>query len=173
MPVLDQRGVQASTFLVHTHQQDPSKLVQCGLGCDPNLAQHDGRLVDGAGPNVIGLSLGQPQGALRAHTETAPAPLAILLSMKLGQNGPQLLLSKVSALLGDDGRGDEVINVGLDVLNITAEVVEVGIDLGTVIATAHPIESRWTGRRARHAPVTRIGDRPANGPRPWAPRHPM
>jgi len=84
--------------------------------------------------------------------------------MKLGQNGPQLLLSKVSALLGDDGRGDEVINVGLDVLKIAAEVVEVGIDLGTVIATAHPIESRRTGRRAQHAPMTRIGDRSRRTP---------
>ena len=49
-------------------------------------------------------------------------------------------------------------------LEIAAEFVEVGIDLGTVIAPAHPIEARWTGRRTRHDPVTRIGDLPRTAP---------
>jgi hypothetical protein len=36
VPVLDQRGVQASAFAVHARQQDPSKLVQRGLSGGPN-----------------------------------------------------------------------------------------------------------------------------------------
>jgi hypothetical protein len=164
VPVLDQRGVQASAFGLHTRQQDPSKLVQRGLSGDPNLAQHDARLIDGAGPDLIGLSLGQPQGALRARTEAALARLASPLGMKLGQNGSQLLLGKVNALPVDDGCGGELIDVGLDSVEIATEFVEVGIDLGTVIASDHPIEARWTGRRARQDPVTGIGDLPRRVP---------
>ena len=60
--------------------------------------------------------------------------------MKLGQDRPQLLLRKASALPIDGGRGGDIIDVGLDVLEIATEFVEMGIDLGTVIATAHQIE---------------------------------
>lgn len=164
MAVLGQGGVQASAFGVHTRQQGPSELVERGLGGDPNLAQHDARLFDGAGPDLIGLSLGQPQGALRARTETVLARHDIPQGMKLVQDGPQLLLGKVSPLPVDDGRGGELIDVGLDLLKMATEFVEMGINLGTVIATAHPIESRRTGRRARPDPVTRIGDLPRMAP---------
>ena len=140
MLVLGQRGVQASTFGVHPRQQDPPKLIEGGLGGDPNLAQHDARLFDSAGPDLIGLSLGQPQGALRAGSETALARLGSPLGMKLGQNGPQLLLGKASALPVDDGRGGDLIDISLDSLKITTEFVEMGIDLGTVIATTHQIK---------------------------------
>src|SRR5690349_22220800 len=65
MPVFGECGVQASVFGLHTSQQKPSEFVERGLGGDPNLRQRDGRLLDGAGPDVIGLLLSQPQGALR------------------------------------------------------------------------------------------------------------
>ena len=138
--VLSQRGVQASTFGVHSRQQVPPNLVERGLGGDPNLAQHDGCLIDGAGPDLIGLPLGQPQGALRARTEAALARRAGPLGMKLGQDGLQLLLGTASALLLDHRRGGEVIDVGLNLFEIATELVEMSIDLGAVIATAHPIE---------------------------------
>ena len=86
--------------------------------------------------------------------------------MKLIQDGPQLLLGKVSALPVDDGRGGEVNDVGLDLLKMATEFVEMGIDLGTVIATAHPIESRRTGRRARPGPRDPNRGPAANGPGP-------
>ena len=164
MLVLGQRGVQASTFGVHPRQQVPPKLVERSLGGDPNLAQHDGCLIDGAGPDLIGLSLGQPQSALRARTETALARHAGPLGMKLGHDGLQSLLGPASALPVDDGRDGDLIDVGLNVYEIATEFVEMGIDLGTVIATAHQSEWRWTGRRVRPDPVTRVGDLPRRAP---------
>jgi hypothetical protein len=116
--ILDERGVQTSAFGVHPAQQDPSEFLERGLGADPNLRQRNGGLFDGPGPDLIGLSFSQPQGALRAHTKAAlprqPRPLGI----KLGQDGPHLLLGQLSALpLGDDRRG-ELSDVGLDVFEI-------------------------------------------------------
>jgi hypothetical protein len=51
-----------------------------------------------------------------------------------------LLLGTASALLLDHRRGGEVIDVGLNLVEIATELVEMSIDLGAVIATAHPIE---------------------------------
>jgi hypothetical protein len=162
--ILDERGVQAPAFGVHPAQQDPSEFLERGLGADPNLGQRDGGLFDGVGPDLIGLSFSQPQGALRARTKAALPGHPRPLGMKLGQDGPQLFLGQLSALpLGDD-RGGELSDVGFDVFEIATEFVKVGIDLGAVVAMAHPVESGWTGPRARHDPVTRIGNLPRTDP---------
>ncbi len=159
-PVFCERGIQTPPFGVHTSKQGSSEFVERGLGGDPNLRQRGGRLFDGASPDFIGLSLGQPQGALRARTKAALARRCSPLDIKLDQDGPKVFLGVACALPVGGGRSGKLIDAGFDLLEIATEFVQVGIDLGAVIATTHRVESRWTGRRERRNPVTKVGDLP-------------
>ncbi len=159
-PVLGKRGVEAAAFGVHASKQTSPEFLECGLGGDPNLRQRGGRLFDGLSPDLIGLSLGQPQGALRARTEAALPRRCSPLDIKLDQHGPQVFLDKISTLPVGVGHGGELIDVGFDLLEIATEFGEVGVDLGAVVAAAHLVESRWAGRRARRDPLARMGDPP-------------